>query len=307
MPGAAFHITARTQDREPWFSQFELEERVVAIIDECVTCSDGLLISRTVMPNHFHIVLRQGTRSLAWTMQPVMRRLALLLQRARDMKGHAFERRFRSKACGDSDHLRRSIAYTTINPVRAKICDKLCDYRWTSNAHYMDPCLVDDPDSPIMHGLRLFGRTDDCSVAELQAAFADYLEWRLNKDRCDEEGVEFNIPEPSFPAGDKYFARTFCGVGMPNRSHRKDLRDRAVLLLERIERSVRIDDLRIRYIPRHLYPVRGELIAALSQEHYRGCDIADYLRISDTTVSAVVSKMRYARLGGDPGGRNVVR
>src|SRR5688500_9811985 len=117
MPGMAFHLTARINRKDPLF--LGVEAAAEKIIVEGVSSSDALLLADVVMPNHFHIILRQGQRSLGWIMQPLMRRLDLLVQRSMEIEGHVFERRFRSLTFDDAPHLRRSIIYSDLNPHRA--------------------------------------------------------------------------------------------------------------------------------------------------------------------------------------------
>lgn len=295
MPGLAFHITARTQGEEPWFVE-RLRGTIDRYIVEGVTSSDSMLLARTVMPNHFHIVVRQGTRSLGWVMQPIMRRVALLIQRAYEKKGHVFERRFRAVACENADHLRRAIVYTHINPLRAHLCADLTEYAWCSHDRYVldgNGCVVG---IEIVHALKLFGDVPTRSIAELSEAYLRYVSWRREKDRHEELDIPFAIPEPLFAAGDTHFSECFSALALLSRSPQKDLRDKAIELLERIDRNMPIDGLRRRDVPRPVTAIRNQLIAALLQAGYRGKQIADFLRLSDSTVSAVASAMRYAAM-----------
>lgn len=139
MPGIAFHITARTQGKEPWFRD-ALRSRIEHILVEGVATSDAIRLSHTVMPNHFHLVIRQSARPLGWIMQPIMRRIAVAVQRTYGVEGHVFERSYRSLACESADHLRRAVAYTHLNPQRAGLCRSPEEYAWSSHVRF----LVDD-------------------------------------------------------------------------------------------------------------------------------------------------------------------
>lgn len=293
MPGAAFHITSRTQGWEPWFKEFQLQDEIASCISEVVAASDALLLARTVMSNHFHIVLKQGQRPLAWTMQPICRRVALLVHRHRKQKGHVLERLYRSHLCWNADWLKNAIIYTHINPVRARLCDNPGAYAFSDYARYA--LRSDDGVSHIdLHDiLKLFSNSGSESEDDLRRAYVRHVEWRLEKDRCRTTGLEFNVPEPLTCAGDRHFAEQFCGGPVPNRLVLRDLRDRARELVHRIDSDVELEALRRRWLPRPLVETRRQLIAALLQGGYQGCRIATFLRVSDTTVSAVASKIRY--------------
>jgi REP element-mobilizing transposase RayT len=295
MPGVAFHITARTQGKAPLFDE-RLRTTIEQHIREGVNSSDALLLAHVVMPNHFHIVLRQGMHSLGWIMQPIMRRTALLVQRAHVMKGHVFERRFRSLACENADHLRRAIVYTHLNPRRARLCSTDADYAWSSGHLYRRKSKqLDVCDVAVNLTLQMFGKHPSDSHDDLQRAYCEYLEWRIEKDRHDEEGTVCPTREPLMPAGDAHFLRSFCALPPTNGRPSRDLRDYAIKLLSAIDEQLSIDSLRKRNLPRNLSAARRELIAGLLQARYKGCDIANFLRTADSTVSRVAIAMRYAQ------------
>src|SRR5687767_3318846 len=118
--GGVFHITARTQGKRPWFTQ-RLRGVVVEIIVKGVALSDAKLLAYAVMPNHFHMVVVQGGMTLGTVMQPIMRRIALLIQRSRKCSGHVFERssqlrvrRSRLRSLGNHLHASQPMARRTM-------------------------------------------------------------------------------------------------------------------------------------------------------------------------------------------------
>jgi hypothetical protein len=60
-----------------------------------------------------------------------------------------------------------------------------------------------------------------------------------------------------------------------------------------------IDQLRRRYLPRHMRETRRQVIAALLTARYRGHAIADFFRVSDSLISSIASAMRYSDLHGN--------
>jgi REP element-mobilizing transposase RayT len=294
MPGVAFHVTARTQGRHPYFDE-RLRDDVAQYIRDGLASSDAHLLAHAVMPNHFHIVLRQGTRPLGWIMQPIMRRTSLLMQRAHGLKGHTFERRFRSHACSNADHLRRAITYTHLNPIRAGLCKHT--YAWSSarlferNSHPGD-CAV-----AVTFALRLFALGARDTEEEMRDNYARFVVWRVLKDEHDAAGTICSAPEPQFAAGDAYFARTFCALPRPDGVIRRDLRDSAIDLLRRSSVDVSLDELRVQRLPRSLTNLRRKLIAGLLELRHPGRDIANFFRISDTAVSRIAIEIRYSKMG----------
>src|SRR5687768_54889 len=153
-PGAAFHIVTRTQGHLPLFTR-DLKPDLSRLVQEGVASAGARLISHAVMDNHLHVVLLQGSARLGWVMQPVLRRAALLVQRHHGIEGHVFERRFRSKQCENTEHLRNCILYVHRNPVEGRMCDAPADYEFSSAAAYegITPC----GNISVEEGLQLFG------------------------------------------------------------------------------------------------------------------------------------------------------
>ena len=294
IPGVAFHITARTQGEEPWFTP-ELRRPTDEIITDVLRTSDVWCLGRTIMPNHFHLVIRQGMRPLHHTMQPIMRRIALLIQRSRGKKGHVFERRYRSHACESADHLRRAVCYTHNNPIRAQLCSDPCDYAWSTHVELLSEGDLGVTGLRITQTLKLFADSPGETPREWRDNYLRYLRWRMEKDRCVREGIAFDAPEPASREGDRHFMDAFCALPPLSRKPSRDLRDRAIMLLADMDPDCDIATLRRRRLGRYLTSVRRQLVAALLHADYQGTRIANYFGISDTTVSEIRSQLRYQR------------
>lgn len=295
IPGAAFHITARTQDQIDSFAG-KLESAAEDILLNGLASSDACLLAHIVMPNHFHIVFQQGQRPLGWIMQPIMRRLTLLVQRGRGREGHVFERRFRSVQCADPPHLRRAIAYAHINAWRKSLCIALTDYTWTSHGWY---CGQRKADARFVHqavGLQLFADEPVSTPDMLIANYMRYIDWRIERDRAIARGEPDSSDEPLARAGDEFFYEHFRASPPLKAAGSCDLIDRATAILKRIAPDEQIDNLRRPYITRPRSRIRNELICALHQSGHQGHKIANFFRVSDVVVSKCASRMRYATL-----------
>lgn len=270
----------------------DVRDRVVTIIDEGIAASGAGLLGFSVMPNHLHIVLRQATRALGWVLQPVLRRIALLIHRRFEREGHVFERRFRSHHCADADHLRRALTYTHLNPFRASLCDATLDFRWSSHLGYFGQ------NCGTMHAryrdaLSLFAISGDEEECDLRWNYEKYVRYRIDRDAALAMGSLWTRAEPEFPAGDSYFRETFvAGIQTVQPARRKDLRDAARDRLLRTQTAVDLEDLRRPHGPRENLPIRNEVIAGLSQEGYPGVAIAQFFRISQPRVSVIAATVR---------------
>lgn len=288
-PGCVFHITSRTQGHKPWFRE-QLRSSIAETIVDGVISAGAALIAFAVMPNHLHIILAQGQRTLGWTMQPLLRRIALLVHRTQGRTGHVFERRFRSKPCLDADHIRAAILYTHFNPVKAGLCSSVNEYRWTSHGAY---CEEGESAQGIMVGdvLRLFAAEPHVTERDaLRRQYLAHVDWwqRTHHPKPDV------TPPPPAHGGSAFFAGKYCAhLDDAAANAAIDLRDRAVQLLTLIARDCELDKLRGPYVGRRASEVRRQLIAALLSADYQGTAIADLLKVSPSVVSRVSGQMRW--------------
>jgi putative transposase len=131
--GGLAHVTARTVRRLPLFveesdalaylSQVDYVTREIAEWDVLAYC---------LMPNHVHFVVDAVVEQLSLAMQRINGQYAQRFNRVRGFNGHLFQGRFHSKPIRDEAHLPGSIRYVLLNPVRAGLCQRPEQWRWSS-------------------------------------------------------------------------------------------------------------------------------------------------------------------------------
>jgi REP element-mobilizing transposase RayT len=219
LPGAAFHVTSRIQAHEPLLEP--LRTAATEIFFARFEETDARLLAYAIMPNHFHLVLQQGTDSLGRLLQSPLRRIAGLVQRRAGLEGHVFERRFRSFPCLTPAYLRNAIVYTHLNPLRAQLCEDPADYRWSSQALYRHTGGRAAPSRgggiAVFDGLRLFASEPTRTLNELSSDYDRFVQWRQRCDEMRREG-ESEGEEPAPPpalAGDEWWAERFQPSAYP--------------------------------------------------------------------------------------------
>lgn len=313
LPGAVFHLTARTQGHEPWFTE-PVRTRIVDYAVSAIGASDANLLAYAIMPNHLHLVVRQGDWPLERVMQPLLRRTAGLVQRTHGIEGHVFERRFDDRPCLDPSYVRNAILYVHLNPVRACLVPHPVAYRWTSHSAFQ----TDDVESSSMHpvlavesALRLFAPRDGLGLDELRRAYRRHVGWRI---RCDRHAAAEQLghdpgprpPPPPVRYGDLYWSHAFVPLvrGSAPRTHgdalvgsplRPDLGDIARQTLAEHPPGIELERVRSGFKGRAVVRVRRAMILRMSEFGYPGHAIAQYLRVSDQCVSNVLAAER-ARL-----------
>jgi REP element-mobilizing transposase RayT len=298
LPGVAFHLTARLQNRDPLF--IGLEARVVDLIAEAARHGGSELLAFAVMPNHLHLVVVQGRLPLARLMQPLLRRVALLVARSRGREGHVFERRYFDRPCLDASYLRNAIAYVHLNPARANLCGDPAAYPWTSHCAYtsgnVHPALIP---AGVATGLQLFAGRDGCGADECRRAYCTFVLWRQTMDRFMAAGGDEHAwaapRRPFADAGDRYWAEHLGDAAMLAHpqlldrgmvARRPDLAAIARTLLDSERRPVAdLGWLRSGGRGPELVRTRRVFVSRSLAAGYTAAQIARFLRVSPSCVS----------------------
>jgi REP element-mobilizing transposase RayT len=291
-PGMPFHLTARVQARESLFRNMEPD--IIRLIRKSARMSDATVLAYAIMPNHLHLVLVQGTKQLCEFMQPLLRRIALLVHRRHQREGHVFERRYNAALCRDPEYLRNAIAYVHLNPVRAALCEDPAGYEWTSHREYVSAAAnLELASSPLVHGgLRLFSRVSGCTVPESCRDYCAFLAWRIGVDRC--VAANGSVPgigtlgRPYTDGGDRHWLEVYgacSGTDATIGGYALDLRDIAVRALVSVAPQMDLEHLRSGGRTRRLVKVRRQVIVRALNAGYRPFQIARFLGISTSAVS----------------------
>lgn len=311
-PGCAFHVTARTQAKVRWFNE-SMCETIADYICESGATSTTRVLAFSVMPNHLHMILRQGTQPLGWMVQRVLQRTALLVRRTYEHEGHVFGRRYWSGLCDDASYLRQAIIYTHLNPFYAGLCSDPVDCKWTSHRAYLGLGCTGSWDQHVDadHGLRLFASSAS-GVVDFRK---DYLRF-----------IRYWMQRPKLPLGAKYLLTTEEVAAAPAAEYGNvywsaeygdvvasiprfiqptlDARDCVMTALRALAPDLTLEQVRTGGRVKAIGSVRRQLIAMLLTSGHRNGAIARCLNVSTAHVSEVASEMRYASSNGTLGSHN---
>jgi REP element-mobilizing transposase RayT len=299
LPRAGFHITARTQGGAQNFVP-EMRAAIADDIEQAMLSFGHTLLAYVVMPNHFHIVARQGDSPLAWVMQRIMQRTVARVRRAHGGEGHVFGRPYWAAVCKNPGYLRRAIVYTHMNPCKAELCDVVDNYPWSSHRYYVaDRSVAASRQSCALEGVMLFA---DVST-ERADAVANYKRFvqhcvmqrakRIPGDWLLPDGPQRHLL-PSAAQGDTYWQANYSTFNEAKSFTRTnvDVSHAAISLLNRIDANLRLDDVRMAGRSRAMGRVRRQLIEGLLLHGCRSIAISRCLRVSASLVSGVSTQMR---------------
>jgi REP element-mobilizing transposase RayT len=112
-------------------------ERFAIILEETQTqCYAWSLI-----PNHFHLLLRTGPTPLSKVMRRLMTGYAVTFNKRHKRSGHLFQNRYKSVVCEEDPYLLELIRYIHLNPLRAGVIKDLKEldkYPWSGHSAILD-------------------------------------------------------------------------------------------------------------------------------------------------------------------------
>jgi putative transposase len=293
LPNAAFHITARTQNGAAYFTP-DIRTLIATDIEEAASNQRHTLLAHVIMPNHFHIVLKQGDAPLGWMMQRIMQRTVVHVRRVHRGEGHVFGRPYWACVCSSPAYVRRAIVYAHLNPVKASLCANAGDYSWSSHRYYTEG----NRRSFAAEGLMLFAdkslRGDD--VRRNYIHFIDFCNFqranRVPGDWLLPEGPE-RMKIPSAAHGDTYWAAHYSAFAETTSFTRVniDVTRPAVSILSRIDANVTLDMIRNVNRSGALAGIRRQLVEGLVVHGCRTTAISRCLGMSGPLVSRIKKDM----------------
>jgi hypothetical protein len=257
------------------------------------------------MPNHVHMIVRQGAQPIGWMVQRVLQRAALLVRRTFNHKGHVFGCRYWSGLCDDAKYLRQVLIYTHLNPFYAGLCADPNEYRWTSHRAYVDHARTPSPSMYVDadHGLRLFASSVP-GFGDQRANYLRFIRYWMGRPRLP-LGAKylFTADEvayaPLADEGDAFWASEYGDAvnAVPKVVPTNvDVRDRALAALNVLAPDLTLEQVRAGGRVKDIGRVRRQLVAMLLASGYRNGAIARCLNLSPSHVSAVAAEVRSMEL-----------
>ena len=133
---AIYHVIQRGNNREYIFGK-EADKSV--LLNDIIHKQNDLgfrLIGYIVMDNHFHILLQTIEKPLQSIMHRVNSKYSKYYNRKYGRKGHVFGERYKAILAQDERYLLTLLRYIHQNPVKAGICSRVDEYRWSSDYYY---------------------------------------------------------------------------------------------------------------------------------------------------------------------------
>ena len=136
LPGLPYHVTQRGNRRAPTFFEDGDYALYRDLLAEAAGKAGSEIWAYCLMPNHVHIIVVPSHEDgLRQTFADTHRRYTGFINARSRSTGHLWQGRY-GAVLMDDNHLAAAVRYVSLNPVRARLCDRATDWPWSSaNAH----------------------------------------------------------------------------------------------------------------------------------------------------------------------------
>lgn len=134
--GTVYHIYQRGNNKDFIFRNPKHKTFLLKQLREYNKRFDYQLLAYAIMDNHYHFAIRTNKDPIDRIMFNVNNVMSKFLNRELNRTGHIYESRYGCEVVDNDAYLIWLLRYIHRNPVRAGICEKVKDYRWSSNIFY---------------------------------------------------------------------------------------------------------------------------------------------------------------------------
>jgi len=120
-PGALHHIIARGIEKRRIFEDNTDRDNFLTRLRNILKETETSCYAWSLIPNHFHLLLRTGPTSISTVMKRLLTGYALWYNKRHERSGHLFQNRYKSILCQEDAYLLELVRYIHLNPLRAGI------------------------------------------------------------------------------------------------------------------------------------------------------------------------------------------
>ena len=132
--GGVYHVVARGNGGARIFlDDLDHAEYLKLLLEAAGRCGWNVP-AYCLMPNHVHLLVETPEPNLPTGMQWLHGRYGRYFNDRHDRCGHLFQGRYKAVRQKSDEQLWHVMRYIALNPVKAGLCNRPRDYRWSSSS-----------------------------------------------------------------------------------------------------------------------------------------------------------------------------
>lgn len=134
LPHGIFHVVARGNERKAIYRDATDRERFLETLALGCERYRWRALAYCLMTNHYHLLVQTPEANLARGMRHLNGVYAQRFNRRHGRGGHLFQGRYQAILVQEDEHLLAAVLYLVRNPLRARMCEQVGEWPWSSHA-----------------------------------------------------------------------------------------------------------------------------------------------------------------------------
>lgn len=127
-----YHIMSRALNKQTLYDDEQDFLYFLKLLKDVKSKTHFELYAYCIMTNHYHLLIKEHDVNISVIMNKINSRYANYYNLKNSRTGYLFNDRFHSESVGNMPYLFRCARYIHQNPVKAGICDKTYNYKFSS-------------------------------------------------------------------------------------------------------------------------------------------------------------------------------
>lgn len=134
-----FHIVVEGINREGIFEEENERKKYLTYLFEKSENKNLQIIAYCIMPKYAHILIyTENIKNISELMSKLNTKYAIYYNKTNDRIGYVFRNRYKAEEILTTSHLISCINYIHNNPIKAKMCNKKFEYKYSSYNAYIN-------------------------------------------------------------------------------------------------------------------------------------------------------------------------
>jgi putative transposase len=187
--GGLYHVIARGNQRQRVFWDDADYKKYLSLLAERIPRGAVTLYSYCLMPNHIHLLIEQrGYLPLSRTIQRLQTAYTKYFNKRYKKIGHLFQGRYKGILVDKDSYLLELVRYIHLNPLRAKLEERIGRYPWTSHSRYLGKEAKDNLRVDTDAVLSTFGIKKKKAIRQYVRFMKDGMDFGHQKELYDTSG-----------------------------------------------------------------------------------------------------------------------
>ncbi len=132
-----YHVMLRGVNKQQIFEDDEDCQKFLQILKDCKEICEFELFAYCLMGNHIHLLLRANKEPIETIFKRIGSRFVYWYNIKYERHGHLFQDRYKSEPVDSDNYFIVVLRYILRNPVKAGLCKKPEDYKYSNYADYL--------------------------------------------------------------------------------------------------------------------------------------------------------------------------